>query len=133
MARQNSVTRQARERAGRRAEWIAAWALRLKGYRILAERFRSGRGEIDLVARKGRQLIFVEVKARKTHEDAKQALTPSGEKRIAAAAVIWMSRHTEHAQHNIRYDLITVAGVLPRHHQDAFRPESSRHDPAALF
>ena len=61
------MSRQRRRRAyglGRRAEWMAAWWLRLKGYRILARDFRVAVGEIDLIARRGRTLALVEVKAR---------------------------------------------------------------------
>lgn len=133
MAQPGSLDRAARERAGRRAETLAELLLRLKGYRILARRFRSGRGEIDLVARRGRQIVFVEVKARRDHAAARAALTPAGERRIADAAIIWLSRQKDVADADIRYDLITVAGVWPRHHKDAFRPNPSGRDPSDLF
>ncbi|WP_370335631.1 YraN family protein [Parvularcula marina] len=133
MARPDTVSRAAHERAGRRAEWLAELLLRAKGYSILARRFRSGKGEIDLVARRGATLAFVEVKARPSHEQAAIAITPTGEKRIAAAAVIFLSRHPELSPEMVRYDLITVAGLWPRHHKDAFRPAPDSRDPAALF
>jgi putative endonuclease len=60
------MKRQSAERGGRRAESLAAWWLRLKGWRILARRVRTPVGEIDLVARRGRTIAFVEVKARAT-------------------------------------------------------------------
>ncbi len=73
------MTRETRRRAygrGRRAETLAAWWLRLKGYRILARGFRVASGEIDLIARRGRVLVHVEVKARASLEEAREALTP---------------------------------------------------------
>ena len=73
-------------RFGRRAESLAAWWLRLKGYRILAREFRVPVGEIDLIARRGTILAFVEVKARKTAEAAPDALQPRQQRRIARAA-----------------------------------------------
>ena len=74
------MTRQKAERGGRRAERLAAWWLRLKGWRILAVRARTPVGEVDLVARRGRVLAFIEVKAR-----ASEARSRLGARRLAAA------------------------------------------------
>lgn len=68
--RSGTLERQRAERRGRRAEKIAAWFLRAKGYAVLARRYKTPVGEIDLVARRGRTLAFVEVKARKEGEAA---------------------------------------------------------------
>ncbi|MEM9232714.1 MAG: YraN family protein [Pseudomonadota bacterium] len=133
MARQTPLSRAARERAGRRAEWLAELLLRLKFYRILDRRFRSGRGEIDIVARRGKTLTFVEVKSRPTREAAFNALTPAGERRIADAAIIWMSRYSDMAPDEVRYDLVTVARLWPRHHRDVFRPGRDPRDPSSVF
>jgi putative endonuclease len=84
-----SPDRQRRRRndaKGRRAETIAALFLQLKGYRILARRVRTRVGEIDLVARKGDTLVFVEVKARATLDSGLFALHPAARRRIEAAS-----------------------------------------------
>lgn len=133
MARPDKISRKAHESAGRRAEWLAELLLRLKGYSILARRFRSGRGEIDLVARRGGLLAFVEVKARRERKAALSALTASGERRIADAAVIFLARHPGLSPEEVRYDLITVVDGWPRHHRDVFRPAARQGDPAGLF
>lgn len=133
MARQNSLSRAAHERAGRRAEWLAELLLRVKGYRILGRRYRSRQGEIDLIATRGRFIAFVEVKARAKRDDALTAITPTAESRICNAAVIWLSRHRPDHQGDVRYDLITVTKNWPRHHEDAFRPRSDLHNGANFF
>ncbi|MEM6648736.1 MAG: YraN family protein [Pseudomonadota bacterium] len=119
--------RQRAERAGRRAEIFAALWLMIKGYRVLAWRFRTQEGEVDLIARRGSTLIFVEVKARSTHEEAIWAVTPQNEARVSEAAVIWLAQNAPHYQGNIRYDVITFAKNWPKHHKDAWRPGWNQH------
>jgi putative endonuclease len=80
------VTRQAAEQRGRRAETIAAWWLRLHGWSILARRARVPGGEVDLVARRGHVLAFVEVKQRATADAAAWSLDAYRLRRVAAAA-----------------------------------------------
>ena len=84
--------RQRRDRIGRRAETIAAWYLRAKGYRILARRVRTRVGEIDIVARHRDSLVFVEVKARATLDSATIALHPAALRRIEAASRVLAPR-----------------------------------------
>ena len=114
--------RRARFAKGHRAEWLAAWALRLKGYRILAVRHRTRLGEIDLVARRGDTVAIVEVKARATLEAAMEAVTPAAQGRIARAADLWLARQRDHARLSLRFDIVAV---LPRrwpvHIPDAWR------------
>ena len=86
MARPDRDSRKRAEDKGRRAETIAAWYLRAKGYRILDRRVRTRAGEIDIVARKGDTLVFVEVKARATLDSAIFALHPAARRRIEAAS-----------------------------------------------
>ena len=74
------------ERHGHRSEAIAAWWLRLKLYRIVARRYRTAAGEIDLIVRRGRTLVFVEVKARADFRVAAEAVSPRQQHRIARAA-----------------------------------------------
>jgi putative endonuclease len=86
MADKGLETRRRNEARGRRAEQLAALFLQLKGYRILARRVRTRVGEIDLVARKGDTLVFVEVKARATLDSGLFALHPAARRRIEAAS-----------------------------------------------
>ncbi len=63
------------EDAGRAAEWVALWYLRLKGWRLLAHRYKSPAGEVDLIMRKGGTTAFIEVKSRRNPDDAITAVT----------------------------------------------------------
>lgn len=96
---------------GHSAERIAAFALFLKGFRIVARRYRTRLGEIDLIARRGDLVLIVEVKARATVEAAQLAVTPQAMRRIEAAADLWLQRQPDHARLSLRFDLIAV---LPR-------------------
>ncbi len=114
--------RVAAEERGRRGERLAALWLILKGYRILARRVRTPVGEIDLVARKGRLIAFVEVKARRTPADAALAVTPAAQTRIARAAEAWLSRNAWASGSALRFDLVAIMpGRWPRHVRDAWR------------
>jgi putative endonuclease len=109
------MNRRRAEQGGRRAETIAAWWLRLKGYAILAQRVRTPVGEIDLVARRGATLVFVEVKARATASDASFALDDFRLRRVAAAAEALAPRYAR-ANDDIRIDAVIVVPCrLPRH------------------
>lgn len=111
------------ERYGRSAEFLAVAALRLKGYRILARRFRSPQGEIDIVARRGRLLAIVEVKARADRDSAVLALTLGQRLRIERAAQALVARHPQLAVCDLRFDLMLVGrGRWPRLIADAWRP-----------
>ena len=108
--------RRAAARRGGRAETVAAWWLRLRGYRILARGFRAPVGEIDLIAKRGRVLAMVEVKARPTLDEARQAISPRQRDRIARAALAFVQRHPVLRRLNLRYDaLLLVPGRWPRH------------------
>jgi putative endonuclease len=109
------VKRRRAERGGRRAEALAALWLQLKGWRILARRARTPVGEVDLVARRGRTVAFVEVKARATARDAEQALDDYRLRRVAAAAEALAPRYCR-AHDDQRIDAIfIVPRRLPRH------------------
>jgi len=106
---------------GLSAESRAAALLIAKGYRIVARRFRSPVGEIDIVARRGRALIFVEVKARGRLEDAAEAVIVRQQRRIIAAAEAWLASHPDDINCDIRFDVMLVAPrSLPRHIVAAF-------------
>ena len=114
--------RQAAQRRGRRAERRAAWWLRLKGYRILAQGFRAPVGEIDLVAKRGNVLAVVEVKARDSLDAARAAITPRQRERIARATLAFVQRHPVLRRLTVRYDaVLLVPGHRPRHIPDAWR------------
>ncbi|MEO3386844.1 YraN family protein [Mesorhizobium sp. CAU 1741] len=103
--------RQDHERRGHRGERIASLALMLKGYRIVARRYRTRLGEIDLIARRGSLVIFVEVKVRPTLVEAMEAIGRMSEQRIEAAADLWLMRQPDHARLSLRFDMVAV---LPR-------------------
>lgn len=108
--------RRAAERRGHRAELVARWLLRLKGYRLLACRYRTPVGEIDLIVRRARTVAFVEVKNRPTMAEALDAVTPAGRQRIARAASLWLARNPSAADLTLRFDaVLLVPGHWPRH------------------
>jgi putative endonuclease len=119
--RGRSPTRHAAYGLGLRAEALAALMLQLKGYRILARRFSAPVGEIDLVARRGRTLVFVEVKARASLDAAAHAIQPIQRARIVRGAEAFLARHPHFAGFDMRFDAVLVApGHLPRHLKAAF-------------
>jgi putative endonuclease len=108
-------------RHGLLAETIAALLLRLKGHRILARRYKTPVGEIDLVALKGKRLAFVEVKQRRRFEDAGWALPTRARRRIVRAAQYWLSSHPDFAGHDIAFDVVLAAPwVWPHYIENAF-------------
>lgn len=116
-----SPERQAAFRLGISAESRAAAWLIGRGYRILARRFRCAAGEIDIVAGRRQLVVFVEVKARPTLDEAAESVTVRQRVRIAAAAEIWLAQNPKVTFQDIRFDAILVApGKLPRHIQAAF-------------
>lgn len=114
--------RRAANRRGARAEHIAALWLRLKGYRIVARRFAAAGGEIDLIARRGRTVAFIEVKHRADIAAAAEAITASKRARITAAARAWIAAHPDDATRNCRFDAILLRPwKLPLLIADAWR------------
>lgn len=117
------MSREAAERRGRRAEALAAWWLRAKGYTILARRAKTTAGEVDIVACRGRLVAFVEVKARGREGDALRAVTPGARRRIGAAAKLLLARW-DGRYDAVRYDLMIVRPWrLPSHVEDAWREQ----------
>ena len=102
---------------GRNAERLAAWSLRARGYAILAERYKTPVGEIDLIAtriaspftRKRRNLVFVEVKARATPHRGLESISPRQQQRIRAAAETFLARRAAgHGPVQCRFDAIII-------------------------
>jgi putative endonuclease len=109
------VNRQEAEKRGRGAESLACWYLRLHGWRILARRARVPGGEVDIVARRGRTLAFVEVKARASEQSAALALDEWRLRRVALAAERLAPRFMR-AGDDIRIDaMFVIPGRWPRH------------------
>lgn len=109
-------------RFGRRGEVLCAWRLRLEGYRILARDVRTHVGEIDLIARRGRLLAFIEVKARTAAAD--EPVTARQRRRIVRAAEAWLAAHPALAGLDMRFDVMLVGGgLIPRHLEAAFRTD----------
>lgn len=120
----DSGTRRRRaEKRGRLAEHLAAAAYFLRGYQILERRFRAPGGEIDLIARKGRLLAFVEVKLRASADDAVLAVTPASRRRFEAAAASFLARRPQLAGFMVRYDIAAVTGWSVRLLRDAWRAQ----------
>lgn len=109
---------------GLSAESRAAAYLLAKGYRIVARRFKSRVGEVDIVARRRGVLVFVEVKARPTLDIAAESVLPRQQRRIAAAAAAWLAANPDDVTSDIRFDAVLVApGRIPRHIPAAFETE----------
>jgi putative endonuclease len=107
-AKSGKPARVAAEKRGLRAETIAVWLLRLKGFRIVARRYRSPAGEIDLIARRFGLLVFVEVKARANATEAAWSITPRQQQRISRAAEHYLATNPAYLKHDVRFDAILV-------------------------
>ncbi len=116
------MNRAEREAKGRRGETLAAWYLRMKGWRIVARRVKTPRGEVDLIARRGRTLAFIEVKWRSSADQLDHAVDPYRLRRVAAAAEVLAARHAR-AGDTLRIDVLLLApGRFPRHMANALMP-----------
>ncbi len=121
-----SRRRRSRHASGLRAERMAAWLLRLKGYRILACRYKTPVGEIDLIARRGRVLAFIEVKARANTATAAEAIHARNQQRVVRAAQHYLQAHPALGELTIRFDALLVAWYRwPHHLRHAFDASSS--------
>ena len=108
-------------RKGHRAEWLAAIALVFRGYKIEARRFKTPVGEVDLIARKGDLISFIEVKARATHQAALDSVSYTAQQRISKAGKWWLSQQKDFHQLSWRFDVITVIPwQWPRHYKDVW-------------
>jgi len=113
---------------GINAERFAAVFLILKGYRIISRRYRNPKGEIDIIAKKGKTIAIIEVKARKDFSSCAYSITPWKQKKILSATQWMMGGSGKIAglniasEHNIRFDAILVIPKrLPKHIKDAWR------------
>lgn len=116
------MSRQLYEKSGRRAEFWAKFFLRLKGYQILAECYKTKVGEIDLIARKASDLVFIEVKRRATLKSGEEALTHKTRHRVTATAKIYVARFPVFQSLAMRFDAILISPKFQiRHIRDAWR------------
>lgn len=114
-------------RRGHRGEWMAALVLMAKGFRIVARRYRTKLGEIDLIARRGDLVLIVEVKARPTLMAAMEAISHLSERRIEAAADLWLSRQRDYGRLSVRFDMVAVLPWrLPVHVENVFGAKQAR-------
>ena len=109
------MNRHRAEKQGRRGETIAAWFLRLHGWRIVGKRIKTPRGEIDLIARRGKTVAFIEVKARTKRIDLATAIDGYRLRRVAAAAEILLPKYGKGTE-NMQIDVILVAPWRWPHH-----------------
>ena len=120
-------SRKEAESRGRRAELIFSIQLIMKVYWILAQRAKPKLGEIDLIARIGKILAFIEVKARSSSNESLGALSPQSAGRIARAAALWTSSRPWARSLFMRFDIVAIVpGQAPRHFANAFQPEPQR-------
>lgn len=109
----------ARFKKGLKAERYAALYLNLFGYRILEQRYKTPVGEIDLIARRGRTVVFIEVKARANLISAKESITPHQRRRIERAASLYMRKLK--GDDLLRFDAILVSGWKLKYIKGAWR------------
>jgi len=106
---------------GHVSEYCAALYLLLRGYRVIAMRYKTKSGEIDIIARKGDLVAFIEVKARRATTDAVFAVDVASQHRIRNASLGWLARQRDAARLSLRYDIVAVSPWgRSRHFPDAF-------------
>ena len=116
------MKRQLAEQSGRDGERRAAFWLRAKGWQILDGRVKTPAGEIDLVAKRGKLVAFVEVKWRRNKDELDHAIDQPRLSRVAAAAEAVAHRYAQDGE-DIRIDVILLApGAFPRHIANAWQP-----------
>ena len=116
------MKRQRAEQSGRDGETRAAFWLRAKGWQILDTRVKTPAGEIDIVAKRGKLVAFVEVKWRKKRDELDYAIDEHRLARVAAAAEAAAHRYAGESE-DIRVDVILLApGAFPRHIANAWQP-----------
>ncbi|MEG9883168.1 MAG: YraN family protein [Hyphomicrobiales bacterium] len=124
----NRVLRRAAFKSGLWGERLACAFLTFKGYHILVHRFRCPVGEIDLIAQRGKTIVFVEVKYRASEAIALESLRPRQRQRIIKAAKYWLSRRRGIGGFDHRFDLVVMDSRFRlRHIQNAFC-ETELHD-----
>lgn len=110
-----TTARQRRVRLGSRAEWLAEAFVRLSAHKILARRYRTVVGEIDLIAVRGRRIAFIEVKRRDSFAACEASITGKTRSRVRRAAGLWLARHPAYADFDAGFDVIFIVPMrVPR-------------------
>lgn len=110
-----------RYKKGKRAEWFCAFLLFFKGYRVLKMRYKTPVGEVDLIASRGKTLIFFEVKARDSYQKGVEAITERAKKRITHAGDYFLMKNPKYTNFSIQFDVMVVSGIsLPYHIRNAW-------------
>ena len=103
------------------AEWLCLARLVLTGWRILNLRWRCSAGEIDMIARRGRVISFIEVKARSSHDRALESISATQQQRIRTSAALWLAKHPKYAGDDCQFDVMSVSKwPLPKRHVNVF-------------
>ena len=102
------------------AEIFACFFLLSKGYLILERRYRSPLGEIDIIALKERNIVFVEVKKRKSIDEGLLSISFKQKNRIHQSSLIWLKKYPKYFSYNIRYDLFVFCNILKFRHEKNF-------------
>lgn len=107
---------------GLRAEFRAKIFLRLKGYSILSQRYKTPIGEIDLIAKRGKVIAFIEVKARDTMERALECISLTQQKRITRAALYYLNSFVKYEKFTLRFDVICIDQTfMPKHLENVWQ------------
>ena len=110
------LKRQRNQRHGIWAEYLALAYLTCKGYRFITSRYKTRLGEIDLIVRRGRTLVFVEVKARAKRDDAAFAVHARNQSRVVRASQLFMATHPVYQSYQVRFDVMLIAWYRKPHH-----------------
>ena len=105
-------TRRSTRAVGRRAEWRAAVHYSLRGYRVLGRNVWAGRYEVDLIVRRGRRLVFCEVKSKtgERHGDPLEMVGPEKVARLQQAAATWLAHHPELDSLEMSFEVVAARG-----------------------
>lgn len=107
---------------GQRAELFCCIVLILKGYKILARRYKTHQGEIDIVATRGTVLAFIEVKARPNLAQAAEAVSSQQQARLSRTASLFLAHYRGNSQHTMRFDVMLILPWhWPIHIENAFQ------------
>ena len=108
--------RQRSQRHGILAEYLALAYLSLKGYRFITSRYKTKLGEIDLILRRGKTIVFVEVKARASRDAAAYAVHAKNQSRVVQASQLFMATHPVYQPYQVRFDVVLIAWYRKPHH-----------------